>query len=413
MESIAPSARAATIARCACKRCECSRLAEDVGRLCTPCLYAVTMRQECPKEEPPRVEPPMPFPKQPPSSSLKWFAADEIKPQRVEFAWGHRIVLRTLNLIVGNEGAGKGLLACWLAAEATTGRLLGRPVVVGYCSTEEQIDRVVRPRLEAAGADLPKVKILSMGSLGLPESIPDLAASAKTLGMEWLLLDPINAHFSSGYNTLKSQDVNRVLLAIAGMADEAGLTVVGNLHTNRGGGVSARERYAHQLEFRRVTRSAVIIGQTPDDDRDQRTIVHDKHNYSEENPALRASIKTATLLTDDGPADFPLLVLGEETDATTAELFIGEADRDAAIEEAKMGRTRRAQCAQEITSVWTRAGKPSTMDASAFAQITTTYGGSTLDRAKRSLGIKAEQAKDPITGKVTGWAWRFNKELGI
>ena len=93
---------------------------------------------------------------------LRLVKATDVAKRAVEFMWDKRIVLHALNLNVGDEDAGKGLLDCWLAAELTTGRMLGRLASVAYITTEEDVETIVRPRLEAAGANLEMVRLLPM-----------------------------------------------------------------------------------------------------------------------------------------------------------------------------------------------------------------------------------------------------------
>ncbi len=77
------------------------------------------------------------------------------------WAWQHRVVLGYLNLLLGNEGVGKGTLVAWLIARLTRGELpgdlRGRPVGVGVLGDEDSFDDVWTPRLHAAGADLTRV----------------------------------------------------------------------------------------------------------------------------------------------------------------------------------------------------------------------------------------------------------------
>ncbi len=340
---------------------------------------------------------------------IPWLDPRQIARHRAEFAWGHRIILHDLNLIVGDEGAGKGLVAVYLASALSTGELLGHPASAGYGSTEEATG-IVRMRLEAARSDLSRVRILPMGSVGLPEAIPMLVASMRAEGLGWLLLDPINAHFSHGLDPTRAKDVGIVLGELAKMATEERLTVLGNLHTNRGGGITSRERYAHQLEFRRRTRSAVIIGQLQDGEEGERVIVHDKHNYSTKDPALAAVIREKILEVDGKPTGVPVLEIGGEIDATAEDLFVAEADREGAIARAKGARTKVASASHHILGVWRRAGQPREMKAGMFSELAKTYDRNAVARARKNLGITTEPVRGD-DGRITGNRWLFPSEL--
>jgi AAA domain len=328
-----------------------------------------------------------------------WTSASRIAPTQMDTTWDRRIVLHGLNLNVGDEGAGKGLLAVRLAASLSTGLLLPGPITVAYASTEEVTAAVVVPRLIAAGADLDRVLVAPMGSLGLPDALPEVLEQLEGAGAAWLFLDPVNAHFSSGLDPNRTKDVNLVLNALAQAAAGHRLTIVGNLHTNRGGGVTPRDRYAHQAEFRRVTRSSVIIGQGPDDGPDERTVVHDKHSYTAPAPSLSARIEVV--------AGVATLVLGAEVDVTPEELFLRDADKDAALRRVRGEIGQTPQCVEEIEAIRSSLGGPLAVSSSEFSGIAKTYGASTIVRARQRLGITVHRLTDPETNRVTGWEWRF------
>lgn len=286
-----------------------------------------------------------------------------------------------------------------MTAELTTGQLTGYPVGVAYASTEEVARAVVVPRLIAAGTDLDRVIVPPMGSLGLPEELPRIAEYLRTEDVTWLFLDPVNAHFSRNLDPNRTKDVSHVLNELAHAAAEHHLTIVGNLHTNRGGGVSPRDRYAHQSEFRRQARSSWIIGRGPDDGEDERTIVHDKHSYTAAGPALSASVEVV-----DGVAT---LVLGEVVDVTAEELFLRDADKDALIRSVRGARTKVEECSEAITTAWEALGKPTSVPSSAFSQVAAVYGKMTVARARKRLAISVENDTDPSTNRVTAWTWVF------
>jgi hypothetical protein len=338
--------------------------------------------------------------------------AVSVRTQAAEFTWGGRIVLNDLNAAVGDEKIGKGVLLIWLIAQLTTGRMTGEPVTVVYASTEENLERIVKPRLMAAGAVLERVRFLPMGPVGLPEALPELTRAMVDAGASFLFLDPINEHFSQGLDPNKAKDVAAVLGKLAIAATEYGITLIGSLHTNRSGGLTSRERLAHQIQFRRSLRSGLLIGRTDDDEDGDRTIVHDFSNYAETAPALKARIHGEVVETDDGRlATYPVLTVGDETDATAEDIFLKDADREGAISKAKDERGRRGQVAQNILGRWRSLGHPSEVLASEMTLVTKDVPAGTLSRARASLGIETVADRDPATGQVRGHVWLFPPAL--
>ena len=86
----------------------------------------------------------------------------DIDPQEVEWLWAHRIALGKLSLFVGEPGLGKTFLACDLAARLSRGDPFpdgARPPTgeAAILTAEDGASDTLRPRLDAAGADVSKV----------------------------------------------------------------------------------------------------------------------------------------------------------------------------------------------------------------------------------------------------------------
>jgi putative DNA primase/helicase len=79
-----------------------------------------------------------------------------LEPKAPHWLWQDYLLRGGINLIVGAKGVGKTSLVCWLAARASLGGegFGGRPLRVFIDSQEDDPEVVLRPRIEAAGADL-------------------------------------------------------------------------------------------------------------------------------------------------------------------------------------------------------------------------------------------------------------------
>jgi len=118
-----------------------------------------------------------------------------------------------------------------LAAEASkTGAVI-------FSNREDPIAQVVRPRLEAAGANLSRVHFFSPS---LPEDIPALERNIKATKAKLVILDPAASHLS--VSMFNDQDVRKALSPLAEMAERTGCAIVMITHTVKY--VSAR---AHAL----------------------------------------------------------------------------------------------------------------------------------------------------------------------
>ena len=104
----------------------------------------------------------------------------DVQPKAVAWLWSPRIALGKVTLIVGDPGLGKSMLTCAMAAHVSRGTPW--PVDHSECprgdtimvSAEDDPGDTIRPRLDATGADVSKVHVLTMvtetDSAGIPVS---------------------------------------------------------------------------------------------------------------------------------------------------------------------------------------------------------------------------------------------------
>ena len=133
-----------------------------------------------------------------PESQVVTRAADLSKSRPPRWAWRNRIVLGSLNLLLGNEGVGKGTLVAWIIARLTRGELPGnlngRPASVGVIGDEDSFDDVWVPRLYAAGADVDRVHLIERRDGGYVDARNDrraLAEEVKDHNIRLLYLDQL------------------------------------------------------------------------------------------------------------------------------------------------------------------------------------------------------------------------------
>ena len=117
---------------------------------------------------------------------------------------------------MGNPGLGKTLYTCNLAARVTTGDL-GPPRSVLMLTAEDSLAAVLRPRLEAAGADLDLVHFLVVrrdgidGSLSLPDDVGALGEKVREHDAALVTVDPLMAHLPESVNSYRDQSIRGAL----------------------------------------------------------------------------------------------------------------------------------------------------------------------------------------------------------
>lgn len=244
------------------------------------------------------------------------------KPPR--WAWNERLVLGSLNLILGAEGVGKGTLAAWTIARLTRGKLPGDlegdPAAVGLLGDEDGFDGVWCPRLHAAGADLERVRLIEKpdGYVELASDRDGLAAILVEHGIRVLWCDALLDNLGA-IDDWRAKQVRDALAPLRALARELEVAVVGCLHPNKSG-ATFRQLVAGSVAFNALSRSSLLLAQHPDDE-DRRVIVRGKGNLSRTPAALEFSIETATFTANGYRFDVPRAVEFAESDVTIDDLI--------------------------------------------------------------------------------------------
>ena len=209
----------------------------------------------------------------------------DVKPERVRWLWPGRIPLGKLTLIAGDPGLGKSMATIDLAARVSAGaawpdRSGDAPVGgVLLVSAEDDPADTIRPRLEAAGADVDRVgqwtsvlrldpdsgELLDDG-LSLDRHWLDLESAIGMLpGCRLVVVDPITAYLGriDGNDNAKLRGLLRPLSEIAG---RTGVALVVVTHLNKGGtGRAAIYRAMGSLATIAAARAAWIVAKDRDD----------------------------------------------------------------------------------------------------------------------------------------------------
>jgi len=178
----------------------------------------------------------------------------DVKPQAVEWLWANRIAVGKLTLLVGDPGVGKSFLTLDMAARVSSGkpwpdsgRRQKRGSVI-LLSAKDDLQDTIRPRLDAAGADVSRVvAVKSMDSLRKDLETLDEAVR-ETGNVRLVVIDPLTAYLG-GVDSHKNAEVRSVLAPLAEMAASYRVAVVGVSHLNKATGGSAIYRTMGSLGF--------------------------------------------------------------------------------------------------------------------------------------------------------------------
>jgi len=231
----------------------------------------------------------------------------DVEPKAVRWLWQKRIVLGKVNVLDGDPGLGKSLLALSIAARVTrggslpdgmTGDLEG-PAGVLLLSAEDDLEDTIRPRLDAAGADVSRVFVLMHTGLDdeaptIPESIPTIEGAIEAVGAKLVIIDPIMAFLSADVEAHKDQHVRRALAPLARMAERLGVAVLVIRHLNKGNSTNPLYRGGGSIGIIGAARSGLLVARDPDDPSGKRRILAStKSNLAEQPESLAYFIEQA------------------------------------------------------------------------------------------------------------------------
>ncbi len=320
----------------------------------------------------------------------------DIEREQLRWMWVARIPRGKVTLLDGDPGLGKSLLTCATAAAVTRGCPMRgdegarEPASVIMLSAEDGAGDTIRPRLEAADADLDRVLVLAPDA----EHVPTIPGDVAELGRHvterqaaLVVIDPLMAWLGGEINSHRDQDVRRAMAALARMAAATGAAIVVVRHLNKAAGGSPLYRGGGSIGIAGAARSVLLVAADREDE-SLRHVAPVKSNLGPPAPTL-----TYRVIAPDG---VPVIGWVDGGPGPSAhELLATEAPR----------RGQRRQDATEWLRAELAAGPRSR------AEIAAAAGGAgiaarTLRRAADDLGVVSRPG-----GYQTEWSWSLPAEV--
>jgi CBS domain-containing protein len=217
------------------------------------------------------------------AASVSLISLSEVQPERVEWLWPGYLPKGKLVTLDGDPGLGKSTITDYIAGVVTTGGLwpdgtcCDHPGAVLLLSAEDGLADTVRPRLDAAGADVTKVHAIEGvpvvdedGNTGLRSltlgDIKSLRSAIEATGAVVLIVDVLMAYLPSGSDAHKDQDVRAILGRLTKLADDTGCTVILIRHLNKSTGRDPLYRGGGSIGIVGAGRCALLVAADPDDE---------------------------------------------------------------------------------------------------------------------------------------------------
>lgn len=326
-----------------------------------------------------------------PAASLVVVRASSLSARSTAWIWENRIPIGNLSAIAGRQGTAKSIFTCDLAARLTRGELEGdchgtaeTVVMVTY---EDDTERTIRPRLEAAGADLDRVLLIDGSGarsrrISVPSDSQVLVEIATKNGAKLLVIDPIGAALAGDVNAHMESDVRGALAPLAGLAALHQVAILLVMHRRKGYDDDPLDSIMGSGGFTAAPRSVLLWGNDPDDPAgakgSQRVLAHAKSNLARHQPSLGYRIESVTLEGPDGEI---------ETARVIAE---GESAHDAAAL-TRASRARRGEPVEDACAFLEEVLKDGPRPTKAVELQAESEGISkaTLRRARERLGVKS------------------------
>lgn len=246
----------------------------------------------------------------------------QVCARAVEYVIAGHVPSRTLSLVAGVGGLGKSAL---LLAWAATVTLAGRDVL--FVSYEDAAEEVLRPRFEALGGDLERLRELYVdpldGSVSFPDDLDELEQIATERAARMIVIDPVSASLDMKLDAHRDRDVRIVLGRLAKLAERQQLAVVLNAHLNKTPSNDPYLRINGSTAFYNAARSVLTVTPDPDEPELGRLVAQHKSNYGRVGPVQRWQVEVVPVASAAGPIETAKLVYIEDAEGISREDVLG------------------------------------------------------------------------------------------
>jgi hypothetical protein len=220
---------------------------------------------------------------------------DKVTPEEVSWLWDPYIPRRKHTLLEGDPGAGKTWLALIIASIVSRGdpfphedgvrKTRREPANVVYLSAEDGLADTLRPRLDAAGADVSRVHALvgwQQGEMQGYISLGDLRPiedALETLKPALVVVDPLQAYLGASVDMHRANEVRPILAGLAALAEQYDCAILTIRHLTKSAQDRAVYRGLGSIDFAAAARSILLAGQDPQNPR-RRVMAHVKSSLA-------------------------------------------------------------------------------------------------------------------------------------
>lgn len=243
----------------------------------------------------------------------------DVKPESVNWLWPNRIPYGKLTMLAGDPGLGKSFLTMDIAAKLSSGTAWPddrdnciEPGNVLILSGEDALGDTIRPRLDAAGADVTRIIVIdgtrhTEGGEGkffsLQTDIRKLGEFIVQESAKLCIIDPVTA-FLGGTDDCNNSEIRGLLGPLSNVAEETGCAILCVSHLNKNQGNRAIYRVMGSLAFTAAVRASwLLVADKEDPQRRRRLLLPHKNNLGVPIGGLAFRIEDGRLHWFDGVVD--------------------------------------------------------------------------------------------------------------
>jgi hypothetical protein len=325
----------------------------------------------------------------------------DVAPEAIRWLWDGRLAIGKLTLLGGDPEQGKSLITTDAAARISKGLHWpnGARAPIGstiFLASEDGVADTVRPRAEAAGADLTKLLVFESTFLkdgarktfSLQSDLDILGAAIRQVGDARLVIIDAITSYMGKVDSHRTTDVRAVLEPVASFAEQNNVSILGVTHPPKASQGNALRSFTGSFAFIATARIGLFVTSEPETDR--RLLLSVKTNIGPKARGIGYFIGTKTItnriiaphvLWSDAPVDY------------TADQAL--AANAAAMKEHRSDLNEAKEFLRELL----KDGPVGAADGKEAAEAEG-ISERTLARAKKALGVKSE--KGEFRG---GWQW--------
>lgn len=316
----------------------------------------------------------------------------------VQWLWPGWLPEGTVTLFDGNPGEAKSTTVMSLIACVTTrlpwpdGQDSGEPGDVLIITREDDPSRVLRPRLEVAGADLDRVYFLE-DEFVMPSDAEQLRLAIGPR-IRLVFIDPLFSHIEGRIKTISDNDIRTaVMTPLSTLAAETGVALLAMRHNSKDTSKSALLRGAGSLGgLAGAARSMWGAAPDPDDDDGTHKLFGvTKSNYARKPQAYRYRVVSAVPEGEVWVGHSVSKVEWMGASELSIDDVLSEEDHDTARDAAEV-----------IVAYLESQGGSSAATAGKAHMKSKGFGSAAIKAAKRRARIRS--AKD---GFDSGWTWNL------